>query len=266
MKKEEITKAILNTAAQVYILVGPAGLGKRRYAEEIAAQILGIRIEALATHPDYIVLPAAGLNDVREMLSRLGLRSMFGQRIGVIPAVDRLSVPAQNALLKTLEEPTQGTLLLLLAENEEEILPTIRSRAVVARLPLPTRKEVAAEFGEQLASLARGLPSLARDLQQNEELRAQTQRAREDAQEFLRAPLWKRLVLAGVWTKESKKKGGTISPTERLLALEDIARNAAQVGDAQAARLLAALPQAFADIQQNTNTTVLFETLAIALR
>jgi hypothetical protein len=154
----------------------------------------------------------------------------------------------------------------LLAENEEEVLPTIRSRAIVARLPLPPRAQVAADVGEQLATLARGLPSLARDAQKNDDLRALLQQTRTDAQEFLRAPLWKRLVLAVTWSKESKKKGGTTPVIERLFALEDVSRVAAQAGDAQAARLLAALPRAFADVQQNTNATVLFETLALALQ
>ena len=60
-----------------------------------------------------------------------------GERnIAIVPDADTMTVRAQNRFLKTLEEPQEGTLILLLVENSEKLLPTIRSRCQTIRLYL----------------------------------------------------------------------------------------------------------------------------------
>ena len=55
-------------------------------------------------------------------------------KIYIIPEADLMSAQAQNALLKTIEEPPEYAVIMLLTENAEALLPTIRSRCVMMKL------------------------------------------------------------------------------------------------------------------------------------
>ena len=55
-------------------------------------------------------------------------------KIYIIPEADKMTVQAQNALLKTIEEPPSYAVIFLLTENAEVLLPTIRSRCVMLKL------------------------------------------------------------------------------------------------------------------------------------
>ncbi len=55
-------------------------------------------------------------------------------KIYIVPDADMMSVQAQNALLKTIEEPPEYAVIMLLTENAETLLPTIRSRCVMLKL------------------------------------------------------------------------------------------------------------------------------------
>lgn len=60
----------------------------------------------------------------------------------VIEQADTMTVQAQNALLKTLEEPEEGTVFLLLAQNAQQMLSTVRSRCCPVRIPEFTAEEI----------------------------------------------------------------------------------------------------------------------------
>ena len=100
-------------------------------------------------HEDIIYVETDGksIKDeaVEELQNRLKKKPFFGDRnIAVIKQADTMTVRAQNRLLKTLEEPPQGTIIILLSENIENLIPTILSRAVVFRVnPFQTP-----EYGE----------------------------------------------------------------------------------------------------------------------
>lgn len=75
------------------------------------------------------------VDDMRNLLHQLGLTSTSGgEKIGMIIEADRMQEQAQNAFLKTLEEPAVGTRLILLTTHPEELLPTIRSRCQLISL------------------------------------------------------------------------------------------------------------------------------------
>ncbi|MCR4711292.1 MAG: hypothetical protein K5707_03250 [Clostridia bacterium] len=76
-----------------------------------------------------------------------------GRNIAVIEGAGTMTARAQNRLLKTLEEPYPGTLILLLTENGEDLLPTIRSRAVRIRLN-PTGRQAVREQDRAMMELA----------------------------------------------------------------------------------------------------------------
>ena len=95
------------------------------------------------------------IGQIRELMSALISRAVQGQvKIAVFLDAHRMSEESQNALLKTLEEPPEDTLLLLLTSKPRDLLPTIRSRCAVRDLsaaPLsPPRIEL--ELAEQVLS------------------------------------------------------------------------------------------------------------------
>jgi DNA polymerase-3 subunit delta' len=78
------------------------------------------------------------IDQVRAMTAELALtRHGAGYKVAILTPADRLNRHAANALLKTLEEPTAGTLLLLVATYPSRLTATIRSRCVRLRIPRP---------------------------------------------------------------------------------------------------------------------------------
>ncbi len=134
--------------AHGYLVVG----GVRGMALELAKAVLrdlfpGVDDEGLRTHPDiHWLFP--------EMKSRIvsveAVHSKFvdpmeqtsysgGWKVGVLVGADRLNAAGANAFLKTLEEPPERTLFLLLTDAPEQLLPTIISRC--QRIDLPDARE-----------------------------------------------------------------------------------------------------------------------------
>lgn len=97
-------------------------------------------------HPDIVYLEPEGRSrtihtaSMRERLIAPMAATAFsgGWKVGVIAGADRLEVPAANAFLKSLEEPTPKTLYLLLTDQPDAILPTIVSRTQRIDLPMPS--------------------------------------------------------------------------------------------------------------------------------
>jgi DNA polymerase-3 subunit delta' len=81
------------------------------------------------------------VDDAQDVLKTLALKSYEGgYKVLIIWMAEKMNITASNKLLKLIEEPTDKTLLILVAENEEAIIQTIRSRCQVLRLsPLPER-------------------------------------------------------------------------------------------------------------------------------
>lgn len=152
------------------LLVGPAGSGRRRFADAFAAWLLcGARTADAAcgrcrscvqwqagSHPDaMLVQPDAGKRDirieqVRELLERLTLTRHYGGHrvIRLVPA-EALNGHAANALLKTLEEPPPGTVFLFISELPRSLPATVRSRMQHLRLPPPSREQALDWLGGQ---------------------------------------------------------------------------------------------------------------------
>ncbi|MFC1727238.1 hypothetical protein ACFL0Y_01820 [Patescibacteria group bacterium] len=89
-------------------------------------------------HPDLVVLESEtslGINDIRRLQKKLFLKPFSAPiKIALIKQAENLTLPAQNALLKTLEEPPAQTLIILLASGPKSLLPTITSRCLVTQL------------------------------------------------------------------------------------------------------------------------------------
>ena len=149
---------------QAYIISGPAGSGKMRLAKEIAKQAVctgektgnaccgkcsDCRKADLGLHPDIITVEKAQdkkeyqVDAIRQVRSDAYVIPNEAQRkVYIITEADRLSVPCQNTLLKTLEEPPKHAVFILVAENSGTLLDTVRSRCV--ELSLTPEKSTAA--------------------------------------------------------------------------------------------------------------------------
>jgi DNA polymerase-3 subunit delta' len=169
-----------------YLFVGPDGIGKRTLALALAQAIHCTELESDfcggcgacravqgGNHADVRLLePLSNKRDisiqqVRELEKALSLRSFSGRhKVAIIDPATLMNWPAQNALLKTLEEPPQGCVLILVASNAGGLLPTVRSRAFAFSFaPLPrqlivsyliSRKDKTKEQAQFLAALAMG--------------------------------------------------------------------------------------------------------------
>jgi DNA polymerase III subunit delta' len=170
--------------AHSYLLAGPEGAGKRTLARSFAEALLCERRSFPACgkcaacgrvmtnrHPDLHWVEPEGRNvkidSVRELCGKLTLHSFEGgTKVGIIVEAERMTVEAQNAFLKTLEEPSADTVLMLTTSNLSRLLPTTISRCQVVRLgPMPdaviarllvSERGLAPETARLVAALAQG--------------------------------------------------------------------------------------------------------------
>ncbi|NQY97817.1 MAG: DNA polymerase III subunit delta' [Henriciella sp.] len=177
-----------------WIYQGPSGIGKSIFARRIAGLMLGaeatdapdtdktMQLILSGGHPD-LKWVTRGLNEkgklrqditvdqIRELNQFFSLRpALSGWRVGVIDALDEMNVSGMNALLKTLEEPPNNALLILISHGTQPILPTIRSRCQVLRLCPLSEEDTAAVLKKQdgetklAAELAHGRPGYGLEL------------------------------------------------------------------------------------------------------
>ena len=193
--------------ASSHIFLGPAGIGKRTLAVKLAQGLLcqasteeqidpcgqceSCRLLEAGNHPDLDLvglpkgkrwLPVDLFIGDREhrhkegLCHNIGLRPMLSRRrVAIIDDADHLTTESANSLLKTLEEPPLGAILILIGTSSSRQLPTILSRTQVVRFkPLPTniladlllKQEIAADQAqaEALSQMAEGSLHTASEL------------------------------------------------------------------------------------------------------
>lgn len=167
--------AITATRTSSYIFHGAAGIGKGMAARELARQLncQGQPKEPCTAcaqfesnnYPDYIVVqpedkPSIVIEQIRNLIQSLSLQPYYqaGTRFVIIDQADHMTVEAQNALLKLIEEPPSRTLFILIAEQTSALLPTVRSRCAAIYFPRLADDAVA-----ELLINQHGLPSVQAD-------------------------------------------------------------------------------------------------------
>ncbi len=151
--KENLENSIQNNRiSHFYLICGPEGSGKHTLARLIAAAAVceskkrpcctcnPCRKILNGIHPDFITVDDPEKKTVSVDLIRSARADIYirpneaDRKIYLLPRAQDMRIEAQNALLKVLEEPPAYGLFLLLTDNPEKLLPTIRSRCVELKL------------------------------------------------------------------------------------------------------------------------------------
>jgi len=167
-------EALAASGTSSIIFHGPLGIGKFRTARELAVTLK-------CRESDLIILapsdrPSISIEQVRGLLAplSLSLTNPGGTRMVIVDQADALTVEAQNALLKLIEEPPPATTFVLVAGQLEQLLPTVRSRCVAVYFPrfpeatlanwLTTTHNQKPAAAARLAAAADGIPGAALNL------------------------------------------------------------------------------------------------------
>ena len=181
------------------LLCGPAGLGKREFAERFVAYALcqdrgeeacgrcrACLLIAAGSHPDRVRVTLEERDDgklrseividqIRKLSERLAMTPQFGGRqLALVDPADAMNAASANALLKTLEEPTTGTVIVLLSDAPSRLVATIRSRCQRVEFKLPSKEMALAWLrgqgvadAEAALAAASGNPGQAREIAQS---------------------------------------------------------------------------------------------------
>ncbi len=153
---QSLQAAVDNPAelAHAWLITGPPGSGRSNIALSFAAALVSDGDVAAAqqvlngTHPDVSVLRTEQviipIKLARELVERSYFAPSSGRyRVLIIEDADRMVERTSNVLLKALEEPPEGTVWILCAPSDADLLPTIRSRVRTLRLHEPDVTDVA---------------------------------------------------------------------------------------------------------------------------
>ncbi|MEN3187102.1 MAG: DNA polymerase III subunit delta' [Atribacterota bacterium] len=197
--QKDFFRRILRTRkiAHAYLFFGPSQIGKETFALELAKALLCLtpqneegceRCRSCAlfdtrSHPDLVILSSPDsikIDQVREFVKLLSFKSILSPfRVGVVTDIEHLTEEAGNCLLKTIEEPPPGSVLLLTTSVFDALLPTIISRVQCVEFSslsekevkkyLVERKSVSEGEAKRIASLAAGSIGRALEMLQGKE-------------------------------------------------------------------------------------------------
>ncbi len=176
------------------LLHGVEGMGKHHFAQALVSSLLcenrgesgqacgqcrGCKLLDVGNHPDFIPLSPEEegknitIDMVRKLATKLSTSSQYGgYKVVLIAPAEQLNPASANGLLKTLEEPTADTILILLCSHIDRLLPTIRSRCQNLLFAAPQSEPALAWLAEQAGVDSEMAPLLLR-LGDDAPLRAQ---------------------------------------------------------------------------------------------
>lgn len=202
-----------------YLLVGDFEIS-RKMALEAARTLLGYTIAKLKSHPDFFEkkFELFSIKDSLELRYKASMKPFIGKKKVFVVEISYFSIEAANALLKTFEEPAEGTHFFIITSSVENLLPTLRSRLTI--VDFSVKPKLDKEKYDSYEKFLKALPSkrletikklLTKDFSQN----------KKTAIEFLNG-------LEVVVASQFEPKTDVGSATDarlRLSALEEIQKN-----------------------------------------
>lgn len=275
-------KAIRNeTLGHAYIFSGPAHLGKFSLAMELAKTISGSDSNI---NPDIIVLSLENakegsslknsikIDEIRELTRQLSLTAYSGKtKVAIIDGAETLNKSAQNALLKTLEEPPANSAIFLITEDKGKLLPTIISRCQIKKFNLVSEEEISSmipidtENREDIIFWSMGRPGMAKILFDDKEEFGRKQQAMRDFENLSSENIAKKFLLAENLSKNSTNHNlAEIIDDWIIISREIILGNNIKMdaNNSKALRILEKLNEAKETIKNtNSNTRLVLENL-----
>ena len=193
IKKDKINHA--------YLFEGIDGVGKSTFAKEFAKYLL--KTEHIENSPDYINIEPQGASikiaQIRNLQTDVIIKPHGDYKIYVINNAEKMTMESQNALLKTLEEPPIYVIIILITNNKNSLLDTIKSRCdIVKFLPIPLvelkryleDRGIDEKKASMLSTFSRGSISKALELSESSDFMIM----REDIQNNIQTMLEKNVV------------------------------------------------------------------------
>lgn len=157
---EQLTNSIkIGNISHSYLFLGTQGIGKKMIAKEFAKMILctsedkycGVCKSCIEfdtdNNPDFSIIEPDGnsikIDQIREFQKKVSEKPIISQRkVYIINDSDKMTVEAQNCLLKTLEEPPEFVTIILVGTNENAFLSTIKSRCMILHFEEISEEEI----------------------------------------------------------------------------------------------------------------------------
>ncbi len=279
-----------------YCFVGPEHVGKRTVAFNLAALLLDTPVEKVQVHPNFLSVTierdekkdktrhAIDIAQIRQMISSFSLTQTTDHyQVAIIDPADLLTTAASNALLKTLEEPRKNTVIILIAQSEDGLLATVRSRSHTIRFGPVSQSDletyaqhagIERETAEKLSMSACGLPGLMKTWIETPELLREYQKQIQEFVGLLGQPLYKKMkfvdsVLADDKDhQEAKERLIHLLGVWQLVGREYLHKNLDQQSTWPQDRVMLALDrmqQTKVFLRQNIHPRLLIEHVMIAL-
>jgi len=186
-----------NNISHAYFFTGPEHIGKFSVAMRFARKIAGGQNQKI--NPNIIVISPEieekrgiirkkdiKISSIRKLEKNLALSPYFKKyKVAIIDDAERLTISAQNSLLKTLEEPNEKCILILVCHNSEKILTTVKSRCTIKKFNPISSSEIAQlvqdnQNKEEIIFWSLGRPGIALMLERDKEgLRARREIQKE---------------------------------------------------------------------------------------
>ena len=185
--KESLENAINSgNVSHSYLFVGKAGIGKKLFAKDLAKKVMCLGDETCEScikfdansNPDFSIIVPDGksikIDQIRDMQARIVEKPIISsKKVYIIDDADLMSEESQNCLLKTLEEPPEYAMIILIASNETKMLQTIKSRCVIIRFEDLTNEEISQILNtndQDIIKLCEGSVAKAETISQKKEI------------------------------------------------------------------------------------------------
>lgn len=152
-----------NKLAHAYIFYGPQDVGKFNFALDLAERITSDSI-SLKNYEILVIRPEIQdekgktkeldikVLEIRELQRKIRLTSWKGKRkVAIIDRAEKMTTSAQNALLKTLEEPPENTVLILVTKNKDKLLSTVLSRCQKIKFGISSNDKIEKLLSEDVS-------------------------------------------------------------------------------------------------------------------
>lgn len=285
---EDQAESIIRQPRGSQLIYGPTHVGKATLAAEIARRLncegcsdgscRNCKMAKAGNHPDILKVSPdekgkIGIEAVQGLQKSLSLAKYQkeGTRVAIIEDAHTMTIPAQNSLLKVLEEPPANTLIILTATDKTSLLITILSRCqTVFMAPqsteavssyLQTNLKVAKDKADAISRLAEGAVGIALQYAETPALLEERQKLESAADSLMKPNLFNRLLSASELSSAKADSGAlTVILSNRL-------KNLLKDGQAQdAADSLEAVQRFRERLSSNVNLKTAYEALALELQ